>query len=69
MATEQKIIPVRTYATHANAVKAVEKKFPASENDGLRYFIMTNEEGRYFPVFIGVKAMDAGVHFHFNVVW
>ena len=57
-----------TYANKANAIKAVEKKFPAADNDGLRYFLQTNDEGRYFPVFIGQSAIQAGVHFHFNVV-
>lgn len=57
-----------TYATEANAVKAVEKKFPEANNDGLRYFIQRTAEGRFFPVFIGQNAALAGVHFHFSVV-
>lgn len=58
----------KTYATEANAVKAVEKKFPAASNDGLRYFIQRTADGRFFPIFIGQAAVQAGVHFHFNVV-
>ncbi len=58
----------KTYATEANAVKAVEKKFPAADNDGLRYLIQQDSSGRFFPVFIGQSAVQAGVHFHFNVV-
>ena len=58
----------RTYATEKNAIAAVEKKFPESDRDGLRYFLQRNAEGRYFPVFIGMGALQAGVHFHFNVV-
>lgn len=59
----------RTYATEANAIAAVEKKFPAGSNDNLRYFIQRcSKTGRYFPVFIGHAACEAGVHFHFNVV-
>ena len=57
-----------SYATEANAIKAVEKKFPEAGNDGLRYIIMTNDEGRFFPVFIGQDALKAGVHFHFHVL-
>lgn len=57
----------RTYATEANAIKAVEKKFPEASNDGLTYFLQRTEDGRYFPVFLGERALQAGVHFHFNV--
>lgn len=58
----------KTYATEANAVKAVEKKFPSADNDGLRYFLQRTADGRFFPIFIGNKALEAHVHFHFNVV-
>lgn len=58
----------RTYATPENAVKAVEKKFPEAGNDGLIYFLQRTEDGRYFPVFVGQRALQAMVHFHFNVV-
>ena len=60
--------PNKTYATAANAVKAVEKVFPRGDDDGLRYILQRTDEGRYFPVFIGMKALEHGVHFHFNVV-
>ena len=59
----------RTYANEANAVKAVEKKFPEADNDGLRYFIQWTPEGRCFPVFVGEKALQRGVHFHFQVTF
>ncbi len=61
-----KITPIRTYATAENAKKAVEKKF--SDVLDLRWFMMTSDDGRFFPVFIGQSALQAGVHFHFNVV-
>ncbi len=54
----------KTYATEANAVKAVVKK----GFDNLRFFVMQNKEGRFFPVFVGEIAVQHGVHFHFNVV-
>lgn len=67
------IVPTKTYATEANAVKAVEKvlgdRFP-----DLRYFVMKatcedhKHNGRFFPVFVGIKACEAGIHFHFNVI-
>ena len=60
--------PVKTYATAANAQKAVEKKFAAAGFSNLTYIIHTHTDGRFFPVFIGERAVRAGVHFHFNVV-
>lgn len=62
------ITPVRDYATRANAIKAVEKKFDLAQDNDLRFFIMQTEAGRFFPVFVGERAVQAGVHFHFNVV-
>lgn len=56
----------KSYATHANAVKAVEK-FNLADN--LTYLVHRDEEsGRYFPIFIGERAIQAGVHFRFHVV-
>lgn len=54
----------KTYATEANADKAVAKK----GFEDLRHFMMRTEDGRFFPVFVGQEAINAGVHFHFNVV-
>lgn len=65
------ITPVKTYATKANAEKAVEKLNIPDELNGklIRYFIATSgETGRFFPVFVGEAAVQAGVHFHFNVI-
>jgi hypothetical protein len=62
------LIPNKTYATEANAQRAVEKRFPESDDDGLRYIIMPTPDGRFYPVFIGTSAVHAGVHFHFHVV-
>ena len=62
------LTPNRTYATEANAIKAVEKRFPESDDDGLRYIIMRTPDGRFYPVFVGTSAVHAGVHFHFHVV-
>lgn len=69
MARLVKLEPTKTYKTVDNAIKAVEKKFPAEANDGLRYIVYTDPEtGRFYPVFIGEKALQAGIHFHFHVV-
>jgi len=68
MAKMIKLEANKTYVSEANAVKAVEKKFPEADKDGLIYFIHRDDDGRYFPVFVGQNAVHAGVHFHFNVV-
>jgi hypothetical protein len=54
----------KTYATKENSQKAVAKK----QMEGYRHFHMQNAEGRWFPVFVGMEAMQNGIHFHFNVV-
>lgn len=57
----------KTYATRENAIKAVEKTLgtpPAT----LRYFLHQDEQGRFFPVFVGQEAIHLGVHFHFNAI-
>lgn len=55
---------VKTYANEANVIKAVEAKGFSD----LHWFITYTKDGRAFPVFVGEKAMQRGVHFHFNVV-
>lgn len=57
----------KTYATEANAVKAVDKKY-SNEEQSLRYFIMQTADGRFFPIFVGDEAIERGVHFDFHVV-
>lgn len=64
MNREFEIVACKTYATIENARKAVAKK----GFEELRHFMMTDKQGRFFPVFVGEAAMQAGVHFHFNVV-
>lgn len=65
------LVANKTYATKENAIKAVQKKFgPNHEHFGsadVRYVVLQNDEGRFFPLFIGTSALHAGVHFHFNV--
>lgn len=66
MATLVKLEATRTYATRENAVKAVAKK---NIPDEFRYIIHTDEEtGRFYPVFLGEKCIQYGIHFHFHVV-
>lgn len=61
----------KTYKTAANAVKAVEKVFPAGNNESIRYIIVPVIEAteiRYAALFVGNSAIEAGAHFHFNCV-
>jgi hypothetical protein len=67
-ATLYEIKPNKTYATKKNVEIAVAKVIPEDSPLRLRYFIHTHTDGRFFPVFIGTKAVEAGIHFHFNVV-
>ena len=64
MNREFAITAPKTYATADNARNAVAKK----GFEELRHFIMTDDNGRFFPVFVGEVAAQHGVHFHFNVV-
>lgn len=68
MATRIEIQPVTTYVNPANAIKAVEKVIAPDVLPELRYFIAIHTDGRCFPVFVGVKCMEHGVHFKFNVI-
>lgn len=68
MAKRIELVPNKTYATKANAIKAVEKKFPSEIYDGLTYLLQRTEDGRFFPVFVGERSVQAMAHFHFNVV-
>lgn len=73
MATEIQITKdcsgIKSYATRENARKAVAKLLgPDSAADKLRYFIHQFEDGRFAPVFVGMRAVDAGIHFHHHVI-
>lgn len=68
MAKHVKLTPTKTYANEANAHAAVQR---FGYGDDLRYFIqMTFVHGyvRFFPVFVGESAVQAGVHFNFHVI-
>lgn len=60
----------KTYATEANAVKAVEKAFPSTDEyyNNLTYILQRTADGRFFPVFVGERALQAMAHRHFCVV-
>lgn len=70
MITVLNLTPNNTYATRENAIKAVEKKFGERMTQGgekLDFVIVANAEGRFFPLFLGERAVQGGVHFHFCV--
>lgn len=67
-----KFAPNKTYKTQANVVKAVEAKLGANEPHfgaaDVHWFIMQGDDGRYFPVFVGERALQHGMHFNFPCV-
>ena len=69
MAVRQIVLDTtKAYATEANAIKAVESKLDKVTQD-LRYIIVCNANGRFYPLFLGEKAVQCGVHFHgFHIV-
>ena len=62
------IQPTKTYATAENAQRAVDKKIVNPALADLRYMVVQHVDGRFYPLFVGVEAISAGIHFHFNVV-
>lgn len=54
----------KTYKTADNARQAVVK----SGCQNHKHMIIQNEEGRWFPVFIGMEAIEAGIHHIWHVV-
>ena len=72
MAHHITLTPNKTYVTRENAIKAVEKQFGPNEKlmgaAKMHYIITQHTDGRFFPVFIGERAIQGMAHFHFNVV-
>ena len=66
MAKLVKLEASKTYATEANAIKAAEKLYGNDKEP--RYFVQRSDDGRFFPVFIGLTAIQRGVHFKFACV-
>lgn len=65
MNREFTITAPKTYATKENARKAVEK----TGDETFRHFYMQDENGRWFPVFVGGEdSMKNGIHYRWNVV-
>jgi hypothetical protein len=68
MATEMKLIPSTTYASHATALKAVEKMVGLRHEDGIRFMIVQDSAGRFYPLFVGNEAVRAGTFHKFVTV-
>ena len=68
IAQEIKIEFTKTYATEANARKAVEKWASTYQENLIARYIIIPTNGRYGVLFIGNSAMEAGAHFHWNTV-
>ena len=56
--------PPKTYKTYVNAVKAAEKIIGERPHSVI---ISATECGRFFPVAIGERAMQDGLHFQMCV--
>ena len=52
--------PPKTYKTYANAVKAAHKVIGDRH---ITVVIAASVDGRFFPVAIGERAMQEGIHF------
>lgn len=62
--------PTTTYATRENVIKAVEKLFTTIDHFGsadVHYVIMTTSDGRFYPLFIGERALQHSAHRKFCV--
>jgi hypothetical protein len=66
------ITPSKTYASEINVIRAVEKIYPLSGHldrvAGLSYIICRTADNRFYPLFIGERAVSAMAHFHFNCI-
>ena len=64
------ITPVKTYANEKNMLRAIRKTWPDEIRDEMlvRYFTAWTENGRCFPIFVGMKALEHGIHWKFNIV-
>jgi hypothetical protein len=60
----------RTYATYANAEKALAKTLTAfgASLDSVRYLIATTPEGRFAPVLVGATYIPFAVNADITVV-
>lgn len=74
MARKYNIEFTRTYVSEANAEKAVEKLLGKDHAIGVSHLsysiwpVVVEGKIRYGVLFYGERAVQAGIHFHFNCV-
>ncbi len=59
------IVSQKTYKTKENLIKAIDA---LGYDDNLRYVITQDDNGRYFPYFIGTEALQRQVFRFFPVI-
>ena len=62
------LTPSKTYKTEENATKAVQDLFDNTPQLYIRFIVVENKEGRFYPICIGTDAVQAGTHFHFVTI-
>ena len=68
MANHVKGEAIKTYKTEKNTIKGIRTVYPNLDEMDVRFYTAWSEEGRCFPVFVGIKAFDYGIQFNFNIV-
>lgn len=58
----------KTYATYANAEKALLKACKEAGVSRVRYLIAANEKGRFAPVLVGNQFIPLALHYGITVV-
>ena len=53
--------PTKTYATAENAQRAVDRKITDPALAELRYMVVQHTDGRFYPLFVGVAALNASI--------
>lgn len=67
MAKKIQVTPIRSYKNEKTMMNQINKKIDL-ENTDVSWMIAWTEEGRCFPIFFGMKALQLGIHFQFNTV-
>ena len=54
---------IKGYATYAAAQRKLQKEMNSSFSQGVQCFVAVSSEGRFIPVAVGERAVQAGLHF------
>lgn len=69
MARQVEFEPTKTYATLQNLEKAINRHPRLTTDEDLRYLALQGPDQRWYAIFLGEPAIQAGVHFTgFNIV-